>query len=101
MVRLIEQQRLVIGTLKAIGYRDGQLFLHYTRLGLAVGLVGGLVGLALGNCVAEVITSVYRMFYEFPDLANQVYPGTYTAGMAISLLFALVGSWQGRGSPCG
>ena len=44
MVRLIEQQRLVIGTLKAIGYRDGQLFLHYTRLGLAVGADGRLTG---------------------------------------------------------
>ena len=43
-----------------------------------------------------MITSVYRMFYEFPDLVNQVYPGTLCGRHGDqSNVFALVGSWQG------
>lgn len=95
LVRLIEQQRVVIGTLKALGYHDRQLFTHFTRLGLAVGLAGGLAGLALGYGMAEFITSLYRRFYEFPELANQIDRPTYAAGLAISLTFAVIGSWQG------
>lgn len=95
LVRLIEQQRVVIGTLKALGYPDWQLFTHFTRLGLVVGLSGGCAGLALGYGMAEFITSLYRQFYEFPDLANQVDLPTYGSGLAISLAFAVLGSWQG------
>ncbi len=92
LVRLVEQQRVIIGTLKAIGYNDGQIFLHYTKFALALGLISGLIGLMLGYFMAEFVTSIYRMFYEFPDLRNQIYPGTYGGGLAVALGCALVGS---------
>lgn len=63
-----------------------------------MGLGGGLVGLGLGYVMSEFVISLYRMFYEFPDLSNHVYPGTYLAGLTISLLCALVGSLQGARS---
>src|SRR5205085_11768430 len=88
MVRLIEQQRTIIGTFKALGYSDGQIFAHFTKFGVAMGLLGGLVGLALGYAMAELVTSLYRMFYEFPDLRNEVYPGLYIAGLLVSLACA-------------
>jgi len=95
MVRLIDQQRVTIGTLKAIGYTDRQIFWHFGKYGLALGSIGGLVGLALGFAMAEFVTSLYRMFYEFPDLANRIYPGTYLGGLGISLACAVVGSLHG------
>ncbi|NIL96838.1 MAG: ABC transporter permease, partial [Planctomycetales bacterium] len=42
--RLTEQQRTVIGTLKAIGYSNAAIFWHYLKFGVAVGLLGGLLG---------------------------------------------------------
>ena len=94
MVRLIDQQRVTIGTFKALGYFDSQIFLHYTKFALGLGLVSGLVGLALGYLMANFVTSLYRMFYEFPDLRNQIYPGTYAGGLCVALGCALVGSLQ-------
>ena len=46
--RLAEQQRTVVGTLKALGYSDGQVFWHFLKFGLVVGVGGGLLGCALG-----------------------------------------------------
>ena len=43
--RLAQQQRTVVGTLKALGYSDLQIFWHFLKFGLTVGIVGGLVGL--------------------------------------------------------
>lgn len=94
MVRLIDQQRVTIGTLKAMGYFDSQIFLHYTKFALALGLFAGLIGLGLGYLMANFVTSLYRMFYEFPDLENRIYPGTYLGGLSVALGCALVGSLQ-------
>lgn len=44
MMRLTRQQRTIIGTLKAIGYTNQQIFLHYLKFGLLVGLVAGVLG---------------------------------------------------------
>ncbi len=46
--RLAQQQRTVVGTLKALGYSDLQIFWHFLKFGLTVGVVGGLVGCAAG-----------------------------------------------------
>jgi putative ABC transport system permease protein len=94
MVRLIDQQRVIIGTLKAIGYTDGQIFTHYTKFALALGLLSGVVGLAFGYAMADFMTSIYQMFYEFPRLENHFYPGTYGGGLAVAMGCSLLGSLQ-------
>ena len=95
MIRLIEQQRTLIGTLKAIGYTDGQIFWHFTKFGDGDGAGRRAGGLRLGYGMSELVTSIYRLFYEFPDLSNRVYPGVYSLGLSIALVCALVGSLQG------
>jgi len=93
--RLAEQQRTVMGTLKALGYGDRQLFLHFLQLGLTVGLAGGVVGCALGYWLAGAMTVMYRSFFEFPELDNHFYPGLQAAAVAVSLLCAGLGSLRG------
>ena len=95
MMRLVDQQRGIIGTLKAIGYSDAAVFWHFTKFGLAVGLVGGLLGCPAGYGLSYAVTDLYKEFFEFPELPARVYPGTYAIGVAISLLCALVGSVRG------
>jgi putative ABC transport system permease protein len=88
MARLIDQQRTIIGTLKAIGYGNIQIFWHFAKFGAAMGLGGGLVGLGLGYLMSMFVISLYRMFYEFPDLSNHVYPGTYLGAASRSVCYA-------------
>jgi putative ABC transport system permease protein len=92
MVRLIDQQRLTIGTLKALGYYDSQIFVHYTKFALALGMFGALVGMGLGYGMSHLVTNIYRMFYQFPNLENQIFPGTYAGAVAVALACSLVGS---------
>lgn len=98
MLRLIDQQRVVIGTLKAVGYGDGQIFLHFLKFGLLVGMGGGFVGCVAGYFMAGFVTSIYKQFYEFPDLANRAYPLIYLGGLAISAACALLGCVTGARS---
>ena len=95
MVRLVDQQRVIIGTFKAIGYSDRQIFAHYTKFALGLGLASGLVGLGLGHLMAGFVTSMYRMFYEFPNLESHMFLSDYGGGLAVALGCAVIGSLQG------
>jgi len=95
MARLIDQQRVIIGTLKGIGYSSAQVFWHFTKFGGLIGLLGGLIGCVAGYRMAEFVTDLYHQFFEFPDLHNEFYTELYVSGLAISLCCALIGSAQG------
>ena len=53
ITRLTRQQRTVIGTLKALGYTDWQIFCTFFKFGLSVGIVGGVLGSVLGYLSAR------------------------------------------------
>jgi putative ABC transport system permease protein len=95
LTRLVEQQRTIVGTLKALGYSDGQVFMHFLEFGLTIGISGGLLGCVTGYGLAELMTGEYRNFFEFPELRNRFYPGLYAIGMFISIFCAVVGSVHG------
>jgi putative ABC transport system permease protein len=95
LTRMTEQQRTVIGTLKALGYSDGRLFWHLLQLGLIVGVVGGLLGAILGYGLAELMTIVYRAFFQFPSFHNQFFWRVHLAAVTISIGCAVLGSLRG------
>ncbi len=99
LVRLIDHQRTIIGTLKALGLSNREIVWHYMQFGLVVGLLGGLFGAVLGYGLASLMTDgLYAWLFEFPDLENRFRPTIYVTGVAISLVFAtlatLRGIWQ-------
>jgi len=93
--RLADQQRTVVGTLKALGYSDGQIFVHFLKFGLAVGLAGGVLGCGVGYWFAGRWTLLYRKFFEFPELENHFYFGLQATGLILSALCAVMGSLRG------
>ena len=95
MTRLAAQQRVVVGTLKALGYDNRTLFAHFIQVGVLVGLAGGLLGLLMGYGLAALLTDFYKTFFTFPALPNQIYPGLMLVAMLIALLFAVLGSLRG------
>jgi putative ABC transport system permease protein len=95
MNRLSEQQRVVIGTLKALGYGNRRLLLNFIKFGIAVGLIGGIVGVISGYILAGLMTQVYRGFFEFPALSNRFYWDNAAVGLGISIACAVLGTLQG------
>lgn len=95
LTRMAEQQRTVIGTLKALGYSDGRLFWHLLQLGLWVGVAGGVLGCGLGYYLAGRMNVLYQTFFQFPDFRNRFYWHVHVWAMAISVACAVVGSLRG------
>lgn len=95
MTRLVQQQRTIVGTLKALGYRNRDIFFHFIQFGLFVGVTGAVLGCILGYWIAGGMTVQYRMFFDFPKLDNHFYLPLNLAALAISLVFSVLGTLKG------
>lgn len=95
MVRLTQQQRTVVGMLKATGYSNRDLFLHFMKFGMVVGGAGGLFGAGFGYWLAGYMLTLFRQFYEFSRIINRFYPGIMAACILLGVAIALLGTWRG------
>jgi len=95
MSRLVTQQRVVIGTLKAVGYSSGSITRHYLAFGVVVGMIGGIVGTAFGRLLQGWMVTMYRQFFALPVINAHVYPDVLLTGFAISIGFAMLGTLRG------
>ncbi|MBR3874744.1 MAG: ABC transporter permease [Clostridia bacterium] len=55
ITRMLENQRMQMGTLKALGYRDGQLLRHYLSYAFYPSLVGSVMGMVVGRVTLPYI----------------------------------------------
>jgi len=94
MGRLIAVERSEIGLLKAFGYRNRDIALHYTRFVLGIGAVGVLLGWAVGYWLGLYNTRVYAEFYHFPFLLFRPGPRPFAIAAVISLGAALIGAMR-------
>ena len=95
MTRLAEQQRTIIGTLKALGYSNRELTFHFLKFAVAIGAAGGVLGCLVGYWLGGALTGMYQDYFSFPRLVNRFYPGLALAGLAMSILFAMLGTIKG------
>jgi putative ABC transport system permease protein len=95
ITRMARRQRVVVGTLKALGYSDQQIFVHFLMYGMSVGVFGGLLGSVIGYLCATGMTEVYKWFFELPDLRSDFYWYTHAIGLAVSVACAVIGGLRG------
>ena len=90
--RLIATQRGEIAVLKAFGYRDSEVGLHYLQFAMAAVLLGIVLGAAGGVMLGQGYIDLYGEYFELPGLTYRVsWPLLLTASL-ISLLGAATGA---------
>ena len=93
--RVIEQERSQIGTLKALGYSDWEIILHYMGYGGITGFVGGALGAVCGVLLTGMMTDLYLEYFNLPAFGSS-YDYTYIwIGFAISVGSGMLGSYMG------
>lgn len=82
--RIVATQRTQIGLMKAFGYSDRHVVLHYMKLVAAIGILGLFIGGALGTWLGRLMATLYTQYYRFPFLVFEANPGVYllVAGIA-------------------
>lgn len=91
--RLIGLQRSQIATLKAVGYGNWSISLHYLKMISVIVLLGASVGYAGGIFIGTKLSGVYTEFFHFPALAYHLNPLQAIIGVGVSFLAAAIGGF--------
>lgn len=90
--RLVALEREQIGLMKAIGYANCAIALHYLKFVLTIALVGIAIGSLIGTWLGSYITQMFGDFFRFPFLLFSRDVSTYLMGAALVLLAAATGA---------
>jgi putative ABC transport system permease protein len=91
--RLVATQRDQIAVLKAFGYGNLAIGLHYLKLAFAAVLGGVALGVAAGWWFGYGITALYTEYFRFPVLRYTPGAGVVLTAVAISLASSGVGAF--------
>lgn len=90
--RMVEEDRGLIGTYKALGFTDKEIRRKYLIYALLACVVGGILGLVLGFIVLPaVIFPVFGVMYQFTEYSLS-FNALYGIGGIILFILAIVGS---------
>ncbi len=90
--RIIALQRDQIAALKAFGYSNLAVGMHFLKLVLAVAVVGVIIGSCVGYWLGLRITVMYTRFYKFPMLYFAIPPKVALLALGASSLAAVGGT---------
>lgn len=93
--RMVAQQRVVVGTLRALGFSSGAITRHFLGYGLTIGVLGGISGLAFGWWLQNAMVGMYRQFFAMPGIVAHFHWHIHVQGLAIAVCFASLGAWNG------
>jgi putative ABC transport system permease protein len=85
--RLVKKDRVKIGILKATGYSNSQVLLHYVKYALVSGLLGGTGGAVLGMALAGGMTRLYLDYFNIPLLRIEFYYSFLGYSILLSTVF--------------
>ncbi|WP_407310212.1 ABC transporter permease [Desulfosporosinus sp. SB140] len=93
--RLIEQQRVSIGTLKAFGFTDREVIWHYLTYPLLIGTIGGLLGGIAGIALSYPLTTLYKQYFALPGLKSEFSVKYLLIGLSLALSFSIISGIRG------
>ncbi len=94
MHRIAAKEKLQIGTLKALGFKDRRILRHYTSYAFMIGITGSVIGVALGYFVAYMIMNpdgTMGTYFDMPEWKLYLPWFCYVTLAGIILLLTLIG----------
>ncbi len=90
--RMVRQERMQIGLLKAYGYTNAAVAGHYIRFALLLSTAGTAAGVLAGLVLARWMVQLYQQFFEFPLLRSRAHPDVIFNAFVLGALFAVAGA---------
>lgn len=94
MTRMVDEERIYIGTLKSLGYNNMAIASKYLIYAASASIIGSIIGLLIGfKVLPTVIFNAYRIMYIMPDVIIK-FNITYAAvSTLIAVLSTTMAAW--------
>jgi putative ABC transport system permease protein len=90
--RLVTLQRPQIAVLKAMGYRNTSIAVHYFKMVAVIVSFGALIGLGLGVWLGKGMLAMYAEFFRLPQMPQRVDLAVSINAILFSLLAGALGA---------
>lgn len=91
MTRMVDEERINAGTLKALGYDDRDVIKKFSFYGAVAGLTGTVIGVLAGHTLLPLIVwAAYAHAYTMPPIELHVYPGVTLLAFAFCFIVAVL-----------
>ncbi len=90
--RLIRLQREEVATLKAFGYSDFAVGMHFIKLVLLIVSLGVIIGIGVGIWMGKGMSNIYMVMYSLPYMIYVLKPQVIIAAALISMTVAVMGT---------
>jgi putative ABC transport system permease protein len=90
--RLVATQREQIAALKAMGYPNMRIGVHYVKMVLIIVAFGLLFGVILGDLLGKQFIGLYARVFYFPQFEHRLAPWLIVVAGGISLITAVLGT---------
>lgn len=95
LMRLVNNDRISIGVLKAIGYTNFQVLTHYIKYALSIGVVGSIIGILISIPIASGLTNLYALYLNIPILETKLHYKYFIYGFSLTAVFSIVAGYFG------
>lgn len=93
--RMVDQDRTLIGTLKAFGFRDFEIVKTYMKQGILTGILGSILGSALSYPLGFYLFKVYAKFYNLPSYHYKMNLKNILIGVVLSVVTSIIATYFG------
>ena len=93
ITRMVSGQREQIAALKALGYSNLSVGMHYAQLMILVVIAGSATGVAMGAWMGDALLGVYHEYFRFPDLVFTLEPRRILDATLLALGAGAVGTF--------
>ena len=90
--RLMATQREQVAILKAFGYSNFAIVVHYVKLVALIVVLGMALGVGAGVWLGDGLSQMYMDFYRFPFLRRVLPPDAIVNAALISFVSAILGT---------
>lgn len=95
LMRLVNNDRISIGVLKAIGYSNFEVLTHYLKYAILIGMAGSILGIILSIPIAAGFTNLYILYMNIPILETQLHYRYFIYGFILTILFCIIAGFFG------
>ena len=97
MTRVVKNQRTQIGTLKALGFSNHKILIHYIGYGFYISIIASIVGLILGYFViGNIFINLEMAFFEIPNGSPSMNTTSYLVSLLVILVVSVITYITGR-----